>query len=65
MAEDVYKLADSSVNLPERWIYELHDSWRKKQFGDVNITSDFIRYFINSLYIVGKLGIDIPDINLR
>jgi hypothetical protein len=43
MTEGVEKLADSTVNPPESWIYKLHDKWRREKFGDVPGTSEFNR----------------------
>jgi hypothetical protein len=56
MADGVEKLADSSVNPPERWLYRLHDNWRKKHFGDLPGTTDFHRYKIASLIFLAHVG---------
>ena len=44
IADGVEKLADSSVNPPERWVYKLHDTWRNEHFGDLPGTINFYRY---------------------
>jgi len=43
MMESDERLADSSVNPPERWLYKLHDNWRKQHFGGTTGTVDFKR----------------------
>lgn len=43
MCEGPEKLADSMVNPPERWVYKLHDEWRRQQYGDAPGTIDFER----------------------
>lgn len=43
MCEGPEKLADSMVNPLERWVYKLHDEWRREQYGDAPGTIDFER----------------------
>jgi len=43
MSYGVEMLADSSVNPPEKWVYQLHDKWRKATFGDSTTTHSFLQ----------------------
>ena len=42
LAEDADKLADSSEHPPVRWVYKLHDKWRKKHYGGMPGTDAYL-----------------------
>jgi len=56
MTDGVEKLADSSINPPEKWVYHVHDLWRKQTFGDATSTPSFLRCVVDISLIYAVLG---------